>query len=106
MLQSVKNQLQLKSIPSNTPISSYKQPWGSTVTAVTSGALTSTYLPGMTINYTNHSNSIVPPIRSGSLVGSASFSIGNYTSSTNIILSKGVSKPSIVWKIFHPQYII
>ena len=104
MLQSVKNLLQLKSVASGTPVSSYKAPWASIVTSVTKDSLSVAYLPGAPISYNNASTSLIPPASVGTITGKVTFGVGDDKSSTDVILGQNIAKPTIVWRLTHPEY--
>lgn len=104
MLQSVKDQLQTKTLPAGKVISNYYQPWGTTVTSVTKSAVVIPYLPGLPISYSNSSFGVKPPANSGSVVGDLIYSAGSTKNVTKVVLSSSLSKPSIFWKVLHPRY--
>ncbi len=106
MLQSVKNQLQLKTVSGGTPVTTYSLPWGGSVNAETDTALLTPYLPGMPVTYTNKTGNIAPPAIAHEIVGSVNFGVGNDKSSTNVILSHDLPMPSVFWRLTHPQYFI
>jgi len=106
MLQSVKNQIQLKTLPAGTASSTYYVPWEGDVASVTKSTIAIPYIPGLPLTYINNSTSIKPVVNSGRIVGSVVFGVGNDKSSTPLILSKDINQPSLTWKLLHPQYFI
>ena len=106
MLQSVKDQLQLKKVPIHTIVSSYTTPWGSKVTTSTKTNLQSPYLPGMPVSYKNTSIPLLPLVKSGAIVGNVQFSVGDDKSSSLVVLNSDLKKPNILWKISHPLYFL
>lgn len=106
MLQSVKSQLSLKTLPANTAVATYKLPWSNNVNAITKNALQAPYLPELPVTYSINNLSVKPYLSAGSTTGIVKFAVGSDNYSTTTILSGNITKPSIVWKIFHPNYII
>jgi D-alanyl-D-alanine carboxypeptidase (penicillin-binding protein 5/6) len=106
MLQSVKNQISLKTVPANTAVASYKLPWGGSGDIVTKSSLTSPYLPQLPVTYQDSTDTLTPPLASGAVVGKLSLGVGSNDSSTPTVLRSSITRPGKVWRILHPQYFI
>lgn len=106
MLASVKDQLEVKSLTANTPLSTYKLPWGGSVNSVTNNTISIPYLPGLPIDYSNLSSSVKAPLPSGSLVGRVLLGVGNDQVKTALVLSQNIPEPTALWRLTHPQYFI
>ncbi len=106
MLRSVKNQIVLKTLPAETAISTYKLPWGESINSVTKSSIAIPYLPQLPISYSNISNKVIPPKNIDTQVGSVSLGVGNDKNRTALVLNQNITKPSIFWRLTHPQYFI
>jgi hypothetical protein len=81
----------------------YTTAWGPATTVATTSKIVENYLPGMKLYYSLHNNLIKFPLAAHTIVGTANFEIGtvnNFPGLTNI---SALPKPSIFWRLTHPQ---
>ncbi len=104
MLQSVKNQIKLQSLPAGTPASSYTVPWGGVVDSVTKSTIAIPYLPQMPVSYTNISSKVTPPADTAGPVGLVTLGVGSDKITSTTFLESAIPKPSKLWRLTHPQY--
>jgi D-alanyl-D-alanine carboxypeptidase (penicillin-binding protein 5/6) len=106
MLNSIKDQIQLKTLPAGTKVTSYNAPWSKPVYSITNSTISIPYLPGMPVTYSNKALSISSPINEGTRVGIVEFGVGDDKSNVPQITSSSLSNPSIMWRLTHPGYFI
>lgn len=104
LLQSVKSQLSIKTIPAGYTVTKYTTAWGASADGITKANLSAPYLPGLPVKYAVSSVAITSPKPAGSLVGTAIFGTTGGTSSTTVSLAQNLTGPSVVWRLLHPKY--
>ena len=105
MLQSIKNQIEVKTIPAGFKAVKYSMPWGSSVYATTDQSTTSTNLPGLPLKYSVNAIALSPPTAAGTLVGNTVFGAISSKTTASVSLSQAIKAPSVTWRLLHPKYI-
>ena len=106
MLSSVQKQIQTKTIRSGTVISSYSMPWQVNVEGVTKTTISNAYLPGMNFSLAIHTTEINVPASVNTNVGSISIGLGKANQTSSLVSNKVITKPTIIWRLTHPKYIL